>query len=99
MVVSRMSSDVPGQLAQCCYVPFTTSTIVGAHCGMDCPKPVEQTLRCQLTAFAQFTTRSLDESNIDSPMLDACLRSRAGLNVSHAKLVFFSISRDRPARN
>src|SRR5215207_7181461 len=58
-------------------------------------REVEQVLRRQLTAFAQFTNRSLTENNIDSLMLDACLRSRAGLNVSHAKLLEYLPDRDR----
>jgi hypothetical protein len=57
--------------------------------------PIEQTLRRQLTAFAQFSTRSLGESNIDSLMMDACLRARAGLNVTHAKLMEYLPDRDR----
>lgn len=52
-------------------------------------------LRGQLTAFAQFTTRSLGEPNIDALMLDACLRSRAGMNVTHAKLMEYLPNRDR----
>jgi two-component sensor histidine kinase len=55
----------------------------------------EQTLRRQLAAFSQFTTRSLGESNIDSLMTDACLRARTGLNVSHAKLLECLPDRDR----
>jgi two-component sensor histidine kinase len=62
---------------------------------MDARDPVEQTLRRQLTAFAQFTTRSLGESNIDSLMMDACLRARIGLNVTHAKLMEYLPDRDR----
>ena len=62
---------------------------------MDARDPVEQTLRRQLTAFAQFTTRSLGESNIDSLMMDACLRARIGLNVTHAKLLEYLPDRDR----
>jgi two-component system, sensor histidine kinase PdtaS len=54
-----------------------------------------QTLRRQLTAFAQFTTRSLGESNIDSLMTDACLRARAGMGVTHAKLLEYLPDRDR----
>jgi two-component sensor histidine kinase len=62
---------------------------------MESREPLEQTLRRQLTAFAQFSTRSLGESNIDALMLDACLRSRAGLNVTHAKLLEYLPDRDR----
>jgi two-component sensor histidine kinase len=62
---------------------------------MDDRNSVEQTLRRQLTAFAQFTTRSLGESDIDALMMDACLRARAGLNVTHAKLMEYLPDRDR----
>jgi hypothetical protein len=62
---------------------------------MDDHAPGEQTLRRQLTAFAQFTTNSLGERNIDSLLMDACLRSRAGLNVTHAKLMEYLPDRDR----
>jgi two-component sensor histidine kinase len=61
---------------------------------MDNPERVE-TLRRQLTAFSQFSTRSLGESNIEALMLDACLRSRVGLNVTHAKLMEYIPERDR----
>jgi len=37
----------------------------------------------------------LGESNIDGLMLDACLRARAGLNVTHAKLMEYLPDRDR----
>jgi hypothetical protein len=33
----------------------------------------ETKLRRQLTAFAQFTTRSLGQANLDGLMMDACL--------------------------
>ena len=62
---------------------------------MDDRDQVEKTLRRQLTAFAQFSTRSLGESNIDSLMMDACLRARVGLNVTHAKLLEYVPDRDR----
>lgn len=62
---------------------------------MDDHEAGEQTLRRLLTAFSQFSTRSLGESDIDSLMLDACLRSRAGLNVTHAKLLEYLPDRDR----
>ena len=62
---------------------------------MDDRAPGEQTLRRQLTAFAQFTTSSLGERNINSLLMDACLRSRAGLNVTHAKLMEYLPDRDR----
>jgi len=55
----------------------------------------EKILRRQLTSFANFTTRSLGESNIDSLMMDACLRARAGMNVTHAKLLEYLPDRDR----
>jgi hypothetical protein len=47
----------------------------------------EQVLRRQLTAFSQFSSRSLNEANIDALMRDACIRARAGIGVSHAKLM------------
>jgi two-component sensor histidine kinase len=62
---------------------------------MDDRQQLEQGLKRQLTAFAQFTTRSLGESNIEALMMDACLRSRAGLNTSHAKLMEYLPERDR----
>ena len=55
----------------------------------------EKILRRQLTSFANFTTRSLGESNIESLMMDACLRARAGMNVTHAKLLEYLPDRDR----
>jgi two-component system, sensor histidine kinase PdtaS len=55
----------------------------------------ETVLRRQLAAFAQFTTRSLGESNLDALMTDACLRARAGVDVTHAKLLEYLPSRDR----
>jgi GAF domain-containing protein len=57
--------------------------------------PLEQTLRRQLTAFANFTTRALGESNIDSLMMQACLHARAGVNMTHAKLMEYLPDRDR----
>lgn len=54
-----------------------------------------QSLRRQLTAFAQFTTRSLAESDLNSLMMDACVRARSGLNVTHAKLLEYLPDRDR----
>ena len=62
---------------------------------MDGREANKEDLRRQLTAFAQFTSRSLSESNIDSLMTDACLRARAGMNVSHAKLMEYVPERDR----
>lgn len=61
---------------------------------MDAETP-EQSLRRQLAAFAQFTTRSLGERDIDALMLDACLRARAGLAMTHAKLLEYLPVRDR----
>ena len=58
-------------------------------------EPVEQTLRRQLTAFSQFSSRSLNEANIDALMLDACIRARAGIGVTHAKLLEYLPGRDR----
>jgi GAF domain-containing protein len=55
----------------------------------------EAALRRQLTAFAQFTTRSLGESDLDALMTYACLRARAGVDVTHAKLLEYLPSRDR----
>jgi two-component system, sensor histidine kinase PdtaS len=55
----------------------------------------EKILRRQLTSFANFSTRSLGESNIDSLMMDACLRARAGMNMTHAKLLEYLPDRDR----
>jgi two-component sensor histidine kinase len=52
-------------------------------------------LRRQLAAFADFTTRSLGEANLDALMTDACLRARAGVDVTHAKLLEYLPSRDR----
>ena len=54
-----------------------------------------QSLKRQLTAFAQFTSRSLGESDIGSLMTDACVRARSGLNVTHAKLLEYLPDRDR----
>jgi two-component system, sensor histidine kinase PdtaS len=56
---------------------------------------VEQSLRRQLTAFSQFSSRSLNEANIDALMLDACIKARAGTNVTHAKLLEYLPDRDR----
>ena len=55
----------------------------------------EAVLRRQLAAFAQFTTRSLGESNLDALMTEACLRARAGVDVTHAKLLEYLPARDR----
>jgi two-component sensor histidine kinase len=62
---------------------------------MDSHERSEQSLRRQLAAFAQFTTRSLGETNILSLMTDACLRARAGMSVTHAKLMEYLPDRDR----
>jgi two-component sensor histidine kinase len=62
---------------------------------MEGAEGIEQSLRRQLTAFAQFTTRSLGERDIAALMLDECLRSRAGLGVTHAKLLEYLPDRDR----
>ena len=62
---------------------------------MENQERVEHRLRRQLTAFSQFSARSLGENNIDSLMLDVCLRSRAALNTSHAKLLEYLPDRDR----
>lgn len=52
-------------------------------------------LRRQLTAFAQFTSRSLGKVDLDALMLDACLRARAGINMTHAKLLEYIPGRDQ----
>jgi two-component sensor histidine kinase len=62
---------------------------------MERPSSVEQSLRRQLSAFAEFTSRSLGERNLDALMLDACIRARAGLGVTHAKLLEYLPGRDR----
>ncbi len=62
---------------------------------MERPSSVEQSLRRQLSAFAEFTSRSLGERNLDALMLDACIRARAGLGVTHAKLLEYLPGSDR----
>jgi two-component sensor histidine kinase len=52
-------------------------------------------LRRQVAAFSQFTSRSLGEYDLGALMLDACLRARAGVGVSHAKLLEYQPDRDR----
>jgi two-component system, sensor histidine kinase PdtaS len=52
-------------------------------------------LRRQLTAFAQFTSRSVAEMDLDALMLDACLKGRAGIGATHAKLLEYIPDRDR----
>lgn len=54
-----------------------------------------QSLKRQLIAFAQFTSRSLGEADLASLMTDACVRARSGLNVTHAKLLEYLPERDR----
>ena len=54
-----------------------------------------ESLKRQLTAFAKFTTQSLAESDLDTLMLNACVRARAGVDVSHAKLLEYIPGRDR----
>jgi two-component system, sensor histidine kinase PdtaS len=68
-----------------------------AHCFqvMDRPLSAEQSLRRQLAAFAEFTSRSLGERNLDALMLDACIRARAGMGMTHAKLLEYVPERDR----
>lgn len=56
---------------------------------------VTTVLRRQLTVFTQFTARALAETNIDALMTDACLRARAGTQVTHAKLLEYLPDRDR----
>jgi two-component system, sensor histidine kinase PdtaS len=58
-------------------------------------RDTERTLRRQLIAFAQFTTRSLNERDIPSLMLDACLRARAGIDTTHAKIMEYLPDSDR----
>jgi two-component system, sensor histidine kinase PdtaS len=67
------------------------------HCFqvMERPPSAEQSLRRQLSAFAEFTSRSLGERNLDALMLDACIRARAGLGMTHAKLLEYMPERDR----
>jgi hypothetical protein len=55
----------------------------------------DQALRRQLTAFAQFTTRALGETDLEALMTEACIRARAGLAMSHAKLLEYLPARDR----
>ncbi len=55
----------------------------------------DRTLRRQLIAFSQFTTRSLGEADVESLMTDACLRARSGIGVTHAKLLEYLPDRDR----
>jgi two-component sensor histidine kinase len=62
---------------------------------MDDAGPSERSLKRQLVAFAQFTTRSLNEADIASLMLDACLRARAGMDVTHAKILEYLPDSDR----
>lgn len=57
--------------------------------------PTTERLRRQLTAFAQFTSRSLSNVDLDALMLDACLRARAGINMTHAKLLEYIPGRDQ----
>jgi two-component system, sensor histidine kinase PdtaS len=57
--------------------------------------PGEQRLRRQLAAFAQFTSRPLRDQNLDGLMMDACVRARAGVMVSHAKLLEYLPAHDR----
>jgi two-component sensor histidine kinase len=54
-----------------------------------------ESLKRQLTAFARFTTQSLADSNLECLMLNACVRARAGVDVSHAKLLEYLPGRDR----
>jgi two-component sensor histidine kinase len=72
---------------------WETISAADALSGMTQLDPIA--LRRQLTAFAQFTTRALGETDIDSLMTDACIRARSGLNMSHAKLLEYVPGRDR----
>lgn len=62
---------------------------------MDEARITEQGLRRQLAAFAQFTSRSIGEADLDSLMLEGCLKARAGLDMSHAKLLEYIPGDDR----
>jgi two-component sensor histidine kinase len=62
---------------------------------MESNDSAQEILRRQLATFAQFTSRALGERNIDALMLDACLRARAGISVTHAKLLEYIPKRDR----
>jgi len=44
-------------------------------------------VRRQQAALARFTSRALVEANLDSLLLEACIRARGGLGVTHAKLL------------
>jgi two-component sensor histidine kinase len=52
-------------------------------------------IRQQQAAFARFTTRALSETNLDALLLDACIRARAGLHASHAKLLEYLPAEDK----
>lgn len=54
-----------------------------------------QNLKRQLKAFAKFTTQSLASGDLDALMLNACVRARAGVDASHAKLLEYLPGRDR----
>jgi two-component sensor histidine kinase len=56
---------------------------------------IKWTLRRQRIAFAQFTARSLNERDIASLMLDACLRARAGMDTTHARNMEYLPDGDR----
>jgi hypothetical protein len=62
---------------------------------MESDASAQEILRRQLATFAQFTGRALGERNVGALMLDACLRARAGIGVSHAKLLEYLPKRDR----
>ena len=59
--------------------------------GMD----TADTLRRQLTAFAQFATRAMGATALDPLMQEACIRARGGLAMSHAKLLEYLPHSDR----
>src|SRR5262249_32899787 len=75
--------------------PRTEHAGVAQHFTIVDQDPIEQTLRRQLTAFSQFSSRSLNEATLDALMLDASIRARAGIGVTHAKLMEYLPSRDR----
>jgi two-component system, sensor histidine kinase PdtaS len=55
----------------------------------------EEILQRQLTAFANFTSRALKDGDIGPLLVDACVRARSGLNMTHAKLLEYIPERDR----
>lgn len=58
------------------------------------PSALDQ-VRRQLAAFARFTARALVENDLEALLLDACIRARAGLSASHAKLLEYLPNEDK----